>query len=127
MPISYVVDREKNLIFETWTGQVSADDLAAYWRRYLADPEVLEIRRTIVDLRGSTITFSGMDLKFLIQTIVPVLKDRDWTTALVADGGSAEFGVSRQYQVFADRYSKDCIFETMAAAEEWMSPQGRRA
>lgn len=125
MSITYTIDRPKNVIFETWTGEVSADDLAAYWKRYLADPEVLKIRRTIVDLRGATMNFSGMDLKFLIQTIVlPVLKDRDWTTAIVAVGGSAEFGVSRQYQVFADRYSKDCIFESMAEAEEWMSRAG---
>jgi hypothetical protein len=121
MSITYSIDRQKNVIFETWTGEISADDLAAYWKRYLADPAVLEIRRTIVDLRGSTISFSGVDLKFLIQTIVlPVLKDRDWTTAIIAIGGSAEFGVSRQYQVFADCYSKDSIFGSAEEAEAWI-------
>lgn len=121
MPITYTIDSEKNVIFETWTGEVRAEDLAAYWKRYLADPEVLEIRRTIVDLRASIINFSGMELKSLIQSIVmPVLKDRNWTTAIVAVGGSIEFGVSRQYQVFAGQYSKDSIFESVAEAEKWM-------
>ncbi|HWA10884.1 MAG TPA: hypothetical protein VG838_15700 [Opitutaceae bacterium] len=121
MPITYTIDREKRLIHETWTGEIRAADLAAYWKRYLADPEVLEIRRTIVDLRGCVIRFRGADMDSLIQTVVlPVLKDRKWTTAIVV-GEPAQFGVSRQYQVFADRYSEDSIFGNMADAEKWIS------
>jgi hypothetical protein len=120
MPISYTIDRERKLIFETWTGEINADDLAAYWKQYLADAQVLEIRRTIVDLRASVIKFSGSQLDALIKAIVlPVLKDRDWTTAIVV-GAPIQFGVSRQYQVFAHRYSKDCIFERVEDAEKWI-------
>src|SRR5690349_5018587 len=114
MPITYTIDREKNLIYETWTGEVRAADLAAYWKAYLADPEVMEIRRTVVDLRASVLGFRGNDLEHLIRTIVlPALKDRKWRSALVV-GGPAQFGVSRQYQVYAGLYSKDAIFSSMA-------------
>jgi hypothetical protein len=121
MPITYRVDRERNLVFETWTGQIGAEDLAMYWQGYLADVDVLEIRRTIVDLRASVITFSGDDLRHLIESVVlPVLVGKKWRTAIVVLGGSVAFGVSRQYQVFAERYSKDSIFESVAEAEKWM-------
>lgn len=121
MPITYRIDREKNLIFETWTGEICREDLAAYWKEYLADPEVRKIRRTIVDLRGSVIGFTGDDLWSLIElAVLPALKGREWTTALVVLGGSIEFGVCRQYQVFADRYSKDSIFSNLAEAEKWI-------
>jgi hypothetical protein len=121
MPITYKVDREKNLIFETWTGTIRTGDLAAYWKQYLADAEVLAIRRTIVDLRGSVMDFSGAELWSLIESIVePALKGREWTTALVVTGGSVEFGISRQYQVFAQRYSKDAIFPNVVEAEKWI-------
>jgi len=120
MPITYTIDRKKNLIRETWTGEVHAADLAAYWTQYLADPAVLEIRRTVVDLRACVIAFPGTDLDGLIQTIVlPALDGRAWTTAIVV-AHPAQFGVSRQYQVFAARYSQDAIFASVAEAEKWI-------
>jgi hypothetical protein len=123
MPITYSIDRDKQLIHETWTGEIHLKDLAAYWEKYLADPEVLEIRRTIVDLRPATICFSGLDFDALIEDIVlPVLGDRKWLTAIVV-GDAVQFGVSRQYQVFAGRYSRDSIFTNVDEAEQWIFTQ----
>jgi len=123
MPITYCMDREKKLIYETWTGEIRVDDLKMYWQRYLADAEVLEIRRTIVDLRSSVIHLSWMDFDGLIKDLVlPALKGRKWTTAIVVEG-PAQFGVSRQYQAFADRFSKDSIFDDVAEAEKWICSQ----
>lgn len=70
MPITYTIDRQKNLIYETWTGEVQASDLAAYWRQYVQNPEVMRIRRTIVDLRSCAIGFLGTDFDALIRMIV---------------------------------------------------------
>jgi len=120
MPITYTTDREKKLITEVWTGEIKAECLAAYWKQYLEDPDVLAIRRTLVDLRQADILFKGSDLDSLIQSIVlPVLKGRDWKTAIVVEK-SLQFGVSRQYQVFADRYSKDAIFYDLESARNWL-------
>jgi hypothetical protein len=121
MPIAYTIDREKRLIFETWNGEVHAGDLATYWNRYLVDPEVLGIRRTVVDLRAAEIRFSGVELRRLIDEIVlPALKDKKWTTAIVV-GDPVQFGVSRQYEAFAAFYSDDSIFASVAEAEKWIS------
>lgn len=128
MPITYRIDPDRNLIFETWTGKVRAADLREYWKGYLADPEVMKIRSTIVDLRAAAIDFTGKELWSLVQTIVtPALNGREWTTALVVLGGSVAFGVSRQYQVFAESYSKDNIFETVADAERWITSKASSA
>ena len=123
MPITYVIDAQERLIFEDWTGEVSAADLAEYWRRYLADPEVLAIRRTIVDLRNSTPMFTGTELNALVKSIVqPVLGNRDWITALIVSR-PLQMGVSRQYQVFAEQYSVDAIFHEPHEALEWIRGQ----
>jgi len=120
MPITYTIDREKNLITEVWTGEIKAEYLAGYWKRYLDDPDVLAIRRTLVDLRQADLLFIGSDLVGLIQGIVlPVLKGRDWKTAIVVEK-SSQYGVSRQYQAFADCYSKDDIFYNMEDARSWL-------
>ena len=110
MPISYVIDYEKGLIVETWTGDVAAADLAEHWRHYLADPDVLAIRSTLVDLRACRILFTGAQLAAMVDAVAaPKLGGRDWRTALLADS-PVQFGVSRQYQVFAEHYSRDSIF-----------------
>ena len=121
MPISYTIDRTAGIIEETWTGTVSANVLARYWKQYMADPEVLRIRRTLVDLRQCRITFSGTELSELLNTIVvPKLAGRDWTsTILVAD--PVQFGISRQYNVYADRFSNDQTFHDRDAALKWLA------
>ena len=121
MSITYTIDRVGKIITEVWTGEIQAECLAAYWKRYLDDPEVLAIRRTIVDLRQAKILFKGSDLDRLIQSIVlPALKGRDWKTAIVVET-SLQHGVSRQYQVFADRYSKDSIFQNIEDVRNWLN------
>jgi hypothetical protein len=124
MPITYTIDHHKQLIYETWTGEIQAADLAAYWQGYLSNPEVMAIRRTIVDLRAATIGFSGLDFESLIREIIlPILQGRKWISAIVAES-PVQYGVSRQYQVFAERFSKDAIFNAIADAESWVMAQG---
>ena len=104
---------------EVWTGEIQAVDLAEYWKRYLGDPDVLAIRRTIVDLRQAVILFNGLDMNRLIRSIVqPILAGRDWKTAIVIEK-PLQLGISRQYQVFAERYSKDAIFYSIEDARSW--------
>jgi len=78
MPITYSIDKRNGIISEVRTGQVSTMDLAAHWKRLLADPDALAIRRTPVDLRNSDIAFSGEQMFDLVRTMVePTLNGRD--------------------------------------------------
>lgn len=120
VPISYTIDEEESVIYETWTGDIYAKDLQNYWTDYLQDPRVLAIRRTLVDLRESTIHFTGTQLSNLITNIVlKVLDGRDWKTAIVVER-PRQYGLSRQYQVFADLYSNDSIFYDHEEALRWL-------
>jgi hypothetical protein len=120
MPITYSIDHDRRVIFETWTGDVTAADLGEYWKQYLADPDVMAIRRTLVDLRQCRILFKGADLVHLIESVAkPRLAGRTWKTAIVTDR-PLQFGISRQYQVFAESYSKDAIFQNPEAALAWL-------
>lgn len=121
MPITYTIDEAQGVIFETWTGEISSADLAEYWRRYLADPKVLALRRTLADIRGCNHQFTGEELDRLIHDLViPVLKGRDWKTAIVAENGG-QYGLSRQYQAFADSFSRDAIFSSPDEALAWLT------
>jgi hypothetical protein len=123
VPIAYELDRSRNIILETWTGRISANDLANYWRDYLADPEVMRCRRTLVDLRDADVEFTGTELSHLIQSIaIPAIGDRKWVTAILVTA-PAPYGFSRQYQVFAERYSHDSIFDEHEPALNWLLRQ----
>ena len=123
MPISYSIDRENRCIYETWTGMITAADLGDYWRRYLADPVVMVIRRTIVDLRPCRILFSGEQLAELVESVVvPQLNGKSWRTAIVI-GDPMQNEITRQYHVLAESYSRDSVFQTPEAAMEWMQSQ----
>ena len=119
MPITYTIDYDQKLIMEVWTGEIRAVDLGDYWKRYLANPDVLAIRRTIVDLRQAVIIFNGSEMNYLIHSLVqPILAGRDWKTAIVIEK-PLHLGISRQYQVFAEGYSKDTIFYSIEEARSW--------
>ena len=123
VPITYSIDEEHGVINERWTGDIHAADLGAYWKAYLADPRVMEIRRTLVDLRGSTHRFTGKEMSDLVETIVvPAVLGLDWKTAIILDRPH-QVGLSRQYHVFAERFSSDATFYEADAALQWLLQQ----
>jgi len=123
VPIAYSIDREDGCIIETWTGDVTARELMTHWRRYLADPEVLALRRTLVDLRHCRILFTPAELSELVSRLVlPALHGMNWRTAIVL-GDPAHFEMSRQYHAFAASYSQDSVFSTPEAALAWLRSQ----
>ena len=123
MPITYSIDREDGCVIETWTGDVTARELTAHWRRYLADPEVLALRRTLVDLRHCRIMFTAAELSELVaRIVVPALHGMNWRTAIVL-GDTNHFEMSRRYHVVAESYSQDSVFSTPEAALAWLRSQ----
>jgi len=120
MAISYILDRDLGVIFETWEGAITAADLSAYWKSLLEDPEALACRRTLADVRRAEIQFRGTEMMDLIRAVViPKLGGRKWKTAIVADK-PVQFGLSRQYGVFAADYSEDRIFNDCDSALKWL-------
>lgn len=126
MPITYSISADKAVIHEVWVGDISIKDLKEYWATYLQDPDVMTIRKTLVDLRQATILFTGQELSNLIRIVVPVLQGKDWITALLVEE-AVQFGVSRQYQVFAELYSNDSIFHDPKKAEQWLRQQSHKS
>lgn len=120
MPVSYTIDYENRIVRTVWTGDVTAADVRAHWLRYLDDPVVMALRRTLADLRNANPLFSGEELYELIRDVVlPELEGVGWKTAIVV-AEPAQFGASRQYQVFAEIYSRDSIFHDADRALAWL-------
>lgn len=119
-PISYTVDAALGVIFEVWRGDVSGLDLRHHWEVFLKDPEVMAIRKTHADLREANILFTGNDLMQLVEKVaIPLLHGLEWKTAIVTRQ-AVQVGVSHQYQVFADLFSTDSLFEDSDEALRWL-------
>ena len=122
MPISYSIDTVHRIVRTVWTDTVTVADLRSHWLRYLDDAVVMALRRTLTDLRAADLQFSGEELYEVIRdVVVPRLEGIGWKTAILV-AQPDQFGVSRQYQVFA-QYSEDAIFHDEARALAWLLAQ----
>jgi hypothetical protein len=123
MPITYAVDSDRGLIFETWHATVCAADVREYWFRTVEDSRFTAIRRILVDMRGAEIEFSADELGQLIgEVAAPYIGSRRWAIASVVDS-RVQYEMSLQYQIFIKTYSRDGIFVDRNAALEWLLKQ----
>jgi hypothetical protein len=75
-------------------------------------------------MREARIQFTGTELSNLVMSVAtPVLKGLDWKTAIVI-AHPVQFGISKQYHVFAEHYSQDAIFENYDDALRWLTQPG---
>jgi len=118
------VDHARGITEERWTGRISVDDLRDHWTRLLADPDALRFRRSLADIREADFEVRGPEIEALIRMLVaPALEGLSWKTAIVVEK-PVQMGLSRQYQVFAERYSVDAIFTDPDAARAWLLSPG---
>ncbi len=123
MPCTYFIDHRRHVVFETWTGDVTAAMVKSLWKRYLADPEVLAIRRTLADLRQCNLLLTGRDLSHLVDTVaLPGLKGLDWQTAIVV-ANPDQYGFSHQFHVFGSVFNTNQIFHDYDRALSWILEQ----
>jgi hypothetical protein len=123
MPLTYSIDDTRQIVLEVWTGDVTARMVGSLWKKYLADPRVMAIRRTLADLRECNLLLTGQDLSKLVETVaVPGLKGRDWHTAILV-ARPDQYGFSRQFHVFSHIYNKNQIFYEWDEALRWIVDQ----
>ena len=120
MAITYDVDASKGVVFEYWSGEISARDIAEHLTRLLSDPQALACARSLVDVSEAEPRLTDVELRHLVDTIaIPRLKDKGWTSAILVQK-PVQFGMARQFQIFAEVYSKDAIFTDEKAARAWL-------
>lgn len=126
MPISYTLDLDQQLLLETWTGLVTANEVRHHWQAAIADRKARTLRRTLADLRGCQIGFSAEELHAAVtELLLPAMQHRDWVTAMLVTS-KEQFRVSAAYQSVAILYSLDSIFIDPKAARAWLAKQQLR-
>jgi hypothetical protein len=120
MPITYVVDRGLNIVITNWTMEISAETVTSHYTQVLQDASAMNCGKSLADLREADLKLTGSEFNQIIARIViPKLGSRRWTSAIVVQRPD-QYGVARQYDVFASSYSSNSIFYDYDKALEWL-------
>jgi hypothetical protein len=124
------VDEELRVVFVKAAGAVTARDLCLNWLELIENPLTSALRRTLVDLRDADISIDLQDLHLLIEQLVrPRIGDTIWTAALIV-GNPSSREMAQNFQLLAQSFSRDRVFEDEERALEWLLRQpagdGRR-
>lgn len=119
MPITYEVDETRSLTVTTLVGEVSRDEIIAYYEQFMADPRSRSCTKSLIDLTAS----------------IPVDGSPDWMQSITARSDSTtnvtrmavvapddlRYGLSRAYEAYVgDKTFATSVFRTRSEAEEWL-------
>lgn len=123
MPISYTIDRQRNLVLTTATGVLTDEELLDHKRELIADPEFEPGMKELSDVRGiERLDVSPAGVRRLValdQEHVDRL-GQDYRLAIVAPA-DASFGTARMYQMLTEANVENIgVFRDMDEAKDWL-------
>ncbi len=109
MKYTYEIIPERNLVRETWKGQISKRDLIEAISRIIADPEWKRHMDVISDFRNAQIELSTQETKDYADWILQ--KDTPRYQAIVV-GRTLDYGMARMFEVLTgpDHYDDSYVF-----------------
>jgi len=120
MGLTYEVDAAAGIVLERWSGSVFARDFEDHLALMLGDVRALACRGNLADVTECGPKFTGEQLGELVQhTIKPGLRGTRRRIAVVVRGPE-QYGMARQFQMFAEAFCDVEIFTDAPIAREWL-------
>jgi hypothetical protein len=122
MPINYIYNKEKNILFVPVEGEVSLKDVDQFMRDIAESSEFSPKTRTIWDLRKSNLASLNTDFAKKLISIRKKYPERfEAKVAFVADK-DLSFGLLRTYEALStlELPQNIMVFRSLSKAEEWM-------
>jgi len=122
MPIEFEHDRERNILVVAMRGDISDDDLVAYARLAVEDPEIDAETNDYIDLAGltSTSTSSG-GLRRMEVVLEKGGRIRNTGRMAIHAPDDLPFGMARVFQAYRDGSPIEVrVFRTEAEARRWI-------
>ncbi len=124
MPITYVIDIPRRIIFTTATGVVDLASYGEYLNVREADPLYERTMSGIFDAREAHFVFSQEDMRRMVKLAKNALPDTETKRAIVVSG-TLEYGLSRMFQTLSlDSRLQYAVFRDYDAAMDWMENRG---
>jgi len=120
MPITYVIDIPRRIIFTTATGVVDLASYGEYLEVREADPLYERTMSGIFDAREAHFVFSQEDMRRMVVLAKNALPDTETKRAIVVSG-TLEYGLSRMFQTLSlDSRLQYAVFRDYDAAMDWI-------
>jgi len=120
MPIQYQIDPQHRLIRTTCSGNVALADVIEHFDQLERDPNRAERLDVLLDLHAITSVPEVAQLRAVAERVGQVRALSFGACAIVTDS-DAMFGMSRMFEVFAERhFTAMRVFRDHAGAEVWL-------
>lgn len=115
MAIQYSIDRARRMVFTTWSGQVTYEELSAYLEQLRNDPNFDPNLDQLVDLSNVSVIKLTFDTLNSIRQVDPFSAESK--RAVVAPKDVA-YGLSRMYEAL--KGGGFTVFRAMEPARAWL-------
>ena len=122
MPVQYSIDRARRIVFTTWNGKVSFEQLRAYLHDLSTDPGFDPSFDQLIDLSEAAEIQLNYDTLMAIREVDPFSAESK--RAMVAPGDVA-YGLGRMYEAL--KGGGFTVFRDMETAAAWLELETRRA
>ena len=120
MAAQYRLDVQSGIIFTTMVGTLTFDDIVEYARNLRNEPDFDPSFSELVDftdLKSANLTYA--DLTEITLRVDPFSKTSK--RALIAEIGTASYGITRMYQAVSSNSGRDMqLFTTALEAQRWL-------
>ena len=119
MPARHVVHVDERLVYTTFSGVVTLDDMVQFIASLRADPNFDPEFSEIVDLSNTSDVRLGYEEFKRLEELDPFADGSKW--AFVIPTNPAVYGVTRMYHLIQNEDPAIKIFRTEQEAREWVS------
>jgi hypothetical protein len=124
MPVSYQIDKERQLIHTKCTGTVTIEEVIEHFHTLEQDPECPPTLNVLLDLSEQTSIPKKENLQDAAGEIRRIRGTVQFGACAVVARQDALFGMARMFQVFTEKYFRQShVFRNAKDAEDWLAAQ----
>jgi hypothetical protein len=125
VPVTYEIDKARNLIRTRCEGTVLLEDVVAHFHTLEKDPDCPEHLDVLLDLSGTLTLPTPAKLRVVSDEIGRVRSRVGFGNCAIVVDREALYGIARMFEVFASgRFHATQVFRDRTEAEAWLeSPE----
>lgn len=118
--LEYTIDKEQGISFQKFSGFIRLEDLVAFNKRKMQDPDFREGLHILVDLSESEIGLTNQEIERYTRYLIEKKENYEGTRCAIISGNPKQFVKSFFFKEYASVFGKVEIFSTREAALRWL-------
>jgi hypothetical protein len=122
MPVTYQIDKARQLIRTRCVGPVTIEEVLGHFRELERDPECPGHLDVLLDLSEETSLPKPQNLREITSAIRGIRETVRFGKCAIVAPSDGLFGLLRMFEVFAEQYFHESyVFRTTEEAEKWLT------